>query len=247
HQPVLRAEQPQGGVVMELWQEPLDRDAGVDDDDHRARSRRISTALSLNRRRRNIARTRSIRASTSAGLAAEACSRTSLSSAWSERRKRGAVEPPLGVPEPGAPEGLRAVEEALLHLDADGDQGTLVVGPQRLEDLVVADDPCAPVHTERLLAARDEEDRPDVRVLEEVPHPVQSPVARSVRDHEVAVVEDADEPRRGALRRDVAPPLGARRGQEEEGRPRDESAAVLVEDGDVLLDRPVARRAQQVP
>src|SRR5437773_440692 len=57
----------------------------------------------------------------------------------------------------------------------------------------------------------------------------------------------ADEPRRVALRRDVAPPLGARRGQEEEGRPRDESAAVLVEDGDVLLDRPVARRAQQVP
>src|SRR5947208_12268575 len=29
------------------------------------------------------------------------------------RRERGAVEPPLGAPEPGAPEGLRAVEEAL--------------------------------------------------------------------------------------------------------------------------------------
>src|SRR5437773_2379659 len=72
-------------------------------------------------------------------------------------------------------------------------------------------------------------------------------LARPRRDHEVAVVDDADEPRRVALRRDVAPPLGARRGQEEEGRPRDESAAVLVEDGDVLLDRPVARRAQQVP
>src|SRR5437762_12408403 len=86
------------------------------------------------------------------------------------RRERGAVEPPLGAPEPGAPEGLRAVEEALLHFDADGDQGALVVGPHRLEELVVADDPCAPVHTERLLAARDEEDRPDVRVLEEVPH-----------------------------------------------------------------------------
>src|SRR5439155_890648 len=68
------------------------------------------------------------------------------------RRERGAVEPPLGAPEPGAPEGLRAVEEALLHFDADGDQGALVVGPHRLEELVVADDPCAPVHTERLLA-----------------------------------------------------------------------------------------------
>src|SRR3989454_4029380 len=163
------------------------------------------------------------------------------------RRERGAVEPPLGVPEPGAPEGLRAVEEALLHLDADGDQGTLVVGPHRLEDLVVADDPCAPVPTERFLAARDEEDRPDVRVLEEVTHPVQSLVARPVRDHEVAVVEDADEPRRVALGRDVAPPLGARRGQEEEGRAPDEGTAVLVKDGDVLPDRPVARRAQEVP
>src|SRR3989449_7999912 len=122
------------------------------------------------------------------------------------RRKRGAVEPPLGVPEPGAPEGLRAVEEALLHLDADGDQGTLVVGPQRLEELVVADDPCAPVHTERFLAARDEEDRPDVRVLEEVPHPVQPPVARPVRDHEVAVVEGAGEARRAAPGRGGAPP-----------------------------------------
>src|SRR5947208_1504408 len=54
HQPVLRAEQPQGGVIMELWQEPLNRDAFDDDDGHRARSRRISIALSLNRRRRNV-------------------------------------------------------------------------------------------------------------------------------------------------------------------------------------------------
>src|SRR2546425_3594966 len=163
------------------------------------------------------------------------------------RRERGAVGPPLGAPELGAPEGLGAVEEALFHLDADGDQGTLVAGPHRLEELVAANDPRAPVHTERLLTARDEEDRPDVRVLEEVTHPVQSLVARPVRDHEVAVVEDADEPRRVTLGRDVAPPLGARRGQEEKGRPRDEGAAVLVEDGDVLLDRPVARRAEQVP
>src|SRR5438132_1305013 len=163
------------------------------------------------------------------------------------RRERGAVEPPLGAPELGAPEGLRAVEEALLHLDADGDQGSLVVGRQRLEDVVVADDPRAPVHTERFLAARDEEDRPDVRVLEEVPHPVQSPVARPVRDHEVAIVEDADEAWRVALGRDVASPLGARRSQEEEGQAPDEGTAVLVKDGDVLLDRPVARRAQEVP
>src|SRR2546426_12843472 len=157
------------------------------------------------------------------------------------RRKRGAVEPPLGVPEPGAPEGLWAVEEALLHLDADGDQGALVVGPHRLEELVVADDPCAPVHTERFLAARDEEDRPDVRVLEEVPHPVQPPVARPVRDHEVAVVEDADEARRVALGRDVASPPRAPRSQEEEGRPRDEGAAGARGDGDGLLDPPVPR------
>src|SRR5919198_264100 len=61
------------------------------------------------------------------------------------RRERGAVEPPLGVPELGTPEGLRAVEEALLDLDADGDQGTLAVGGQPLEDLVVANDPRAPV------------------------------------------------------------------------------------------------------
>src|SRR5439155_1035292 len=66
------------------------------------------------------------------------------------RRERGAVEPPLGVPEPGAPEGLRAVEEALLDLDTDGDQGTLVVGRQQLEDLRVTNDRGAPVHAEGL-------------------------------------------------------------------------------------------------
>src|SRR3989449_11284845 len=72
------------------------------------------------------------------------------------RRERGAVEPPLGVPEPGATEGLRAVEEALLDLDTDRDQRALVVGRQRLEDVGVANDRRAPVHAERLLAARDE-------------------------------------------------------------------------------------------
>src|SRR5213078_1707051 len=110
------------------------------------------------------------------------------------RRERGAVEPPLGVPERGAPEGLWAVEEALLDLDADGDQGALVLDHQRLEDLRVANDRGAPVHAERLLAARNEEDRPNVRVLEQVPHGVQALVAGPVGNHEVAVVEDADEP-----------------------------------------------------
>src|SRR2546430_3442603 len=78
------------------------------------------------------------------------------------RRERSAVEPPLGVPELGASEGLRAVEEALLHLEADGDQRALAVGGQRLEDLRVANDRSAPVHPERLLAARDEEDHAGV-------------------------------------------------------------------------------------
>src|SRR2546428_13224434 len=56
------------------------------------------------------------------------------------RRERGAVEPPLGVPELGASEGLRAVEEALLHLEADGGQRALAVGGQRVQDLRVAHD-----------------------------------------------------------------------------------------------------------
>src|SRR2546429_130881 len=163
------------------------------------------------------------------------------------RRERGAVEPPLGVPEPGAPEGLRAVEEALLDLDPDGDQGALVVGRQQLEDLRVTNDRGAPVHAERLLAARNEEDRPDVRVLEQVSHAVQALVARPIGDYEAAVVEDADEPGRVALGRDVARARATRRRQEEEGRARDERAAVLVQDGDVFLERPLARRAHQLP
>src|SRR2546430_14402974 len=163
------------------------------------------------------------------------------------RRERSAVEPPLGVPELGAAEGLRAVEEALLHLEADGDERALAVGDQRLEDLRRANARSAPVPPERLLAARDEEDHAGVRVLEQVPHAVQALVAGPVGDHEVAVVEDADEPGHVALRRDVAPPPRTRRRQEKEGRPRDEVAAVRVQDGDVLLDRALARRADQLP
>jgi len=79
---------------------------------------------------------------------------------------------------------------------------------------LVADDPRAPVHTQRLLAPGDQEDQPDVRVLEDVAHAVEPLVADPVGNREVVLVEHADEAGRIALGRDVAAAGGARRRQQ---------------------------------
>src|SRR6185295_16063804 len=56
------------------------------------------------------------------------------------RGQPGHVGPALPVPETGALEGLRAVQEALLDLDADGHLGPLPLHLQPGQDLRVADD-----------------------------------------------------------------------------------------------------------
>src|SRR6266404_9961862 len=56
------------------------------------------------------------------------------------RGQRGHVGPALPIPESGALEGLRAVQEALLDLDADRHLGPLPLHLQPGQDLRVADD-----------------------------------------------------------------------------------------------------------
>src|SRR5262245_48096873 len=80
-------------------------------------------------------------------------------------REQRAIGPPGRLPEPGAPERLGAMEKALLDLDADSEEGLLAARGQRGQDLLVADDRGSPVHAQRLLPPRDQEDEAHVGVL----------------------------------------------------------------------------------
>src|SRR5882724_5523281 len=139
------------------------------------------------------------------------------------RRRAEACEiwPARRLPEPRALERLRAVQEDLLDLDADGEARHLAVHGQRGEQVGVACDARAPVDAQGLAARGDEEEQADVGIGEDVAHAVQALVARPVGDHEVRVVEHAHETRGVALGRHVAAPVGARRGQQHEWRVRD--------------------------
>src|SRR5581483_10816566 len=84
------------------------------------------------------------------------------------RGQSGDVRPALALPEPGALEGLGAVEEALLDLDPDRDLRRLAVGREPGQDLRVAQHAGASVDAQGVLAAGDQEDEADVRVLHDV-------------------------------------------------------------------------------
>ena len=93
------------------------------------------------------------------------------------------------------------------------------------------------VDPQRLAHAGDQEDHADIRVLDDVDQAVDAPVSGPVGNGDGAVVDDMDEARRIALRRHVSRAVAARRGQDQEGRERDEVAAVLVQLRDRLLRR----------
>ena len=133
------------------------------------------------------------------------------------------------------------MQERLLDLDADGERRALAARHHPIEDLVVLDDPRAAVDAQGVLAAGDQEDQPDVRVLEDVAHTVELLVAEPVGDGEAMLVEHQHEPGRVALRRDVAATRGAGRCEQQERRPLDERATVLVEPGLFLQESPLAR------
>src|SRR5262245_30016240 len=160
-------------------------------------------------------------------------------------REQPAIRPPGGIPEPGAPERLGTVEEALLDLHADGEKGLLAPRGQPGQDVFVAHDGGAAVHAQRLLPARDQEDQTHVGIREDVAHAIEPLVARPVGDDQPILVQDVHEARLIALGRDIALARGIRGRQQQEWRERDEPAARLVQRGALLLDRPLARRAQQ--
>src|SRR5438034_7075270 len=123
------------------------------------------------------------------------------------RRQAGDVGPARRLPESRAFERLRAVDEHLLDLDADGETRDLVRHGQGGEQVGVARDAGPAVHAQRLAAAGHEEEQSHARVGEDVPHAVEPLVARPIGQYEVGVVEGALEPRGfGPLRDTSASP-----------------------------------------
>ena len=57
---------------------------------------------------------------------------------------------------------------------------------------LIARHPGAAVHAQRLVPSRDEEDQPDVRVGQQVQHPVQALVAGTIGDDQPVRVEHLD-------------------------------------------------------
>ena len=82
----------------------------------------------------------------------------------------------------------------LVDLDADAEHRALGPDGHPPEDLLVARDPRAPVHAQRLLEPGNEEEEAHVRVLEDVLHIVEPPVARTIGDDEAALAEHEHEP-----------------------------------------------------
>src|SRR5512144_1315007 len=163
------------------------------------------------------------------------------------RGQPGHVGPALPLPEPGALEGLRAVEEALLDLDTDRHLRPFALHLQPAQDLAVPDDAGPTVHAQGVLATGDQEDHPDVRVLHDVGQPVDAVVADPVRDHEVGVVEHHHEAGRVPLRGDVTAARAVGRGEQHEGRAGDELAGVPVEVRALLEPRALSRRPEDGP
>ena len=137
------------------------------------------------------------------------------------------------------------MQEDLLHFDTDRETGDLAPDRHRGEQVGVARDARATIHPQRLATGRHEEQQPDVRIGQDVPHAVEPFVAGSIRNHEVRVVQHADESRGIALRRHVAASRSVGGCQQHERCVRDERAAVLVQASDLLLQRDLARAAEQ--
>ena len=139
------------------------------------------------------------------------------------------------------------MQEALLDLDADRHLGPLPLHLQPGQDLLVADDAGAAVDAQGVLAAGDQEDQPEVRVLHDVGEAIDAVVADPVRDREVGVVQDHHEAGRVALGGDVAAARRTRGGDQHEGGPGDERAGVRVEPAAILPHRALAGGAEERP
>lgn len=93
--------------------------------------------------------------------------------------------------------------EHLVDLD-DHDDGRAVSAHEHLVEVRgVGAEPRPPVDPQRVAAAGDERQQADVWVGEDVVEAVGSAVTGPVGDRDRAIVEDAHEPGRVALRRDV--------------------------------------------
>src|SRR5262249_15807432 len=91
--------------------------------------------------------------------------------------------------------------------------------------------------------ARDEENKPDIRVLQDIAERVETPIAQTVRDRKRPFIEHPDKAGRISLRRNVDHPARSHRSDEDKGRVRDEAATVFVNDAHDLVEGPLQRLA----
>ena len=149
-------------------------------------------------------------------------------------RQLGAIDVPLGVPEVGAQQRLRALRVRLLDLDEDPEPRHLPLHLARGEQLRVVDDPRAAVDAKRVVDARDQEQQRDPVVLEQVRERVGELVSRPVGQEQRPLVEDPDEAGRIAARRHVEPAVGPAGRDDDERRALDELPRERVEPVDDL-------------
>ena len=149
------------------------------------------------------------------------------------RRARELV-PRLGVPDPTAPERLRAVDVHGADTDPDRDlRAAQLVVPEG-QDLGVGREAGGPLDPQRLVPPGDHEEQACVRVGHDVGQRVQQVVAAEIRDRQPVLVEGPHEAGRAAAGRDVAVAVGVRGREQAERRAGDESAGLFVDASDLL-------------
>ena len=116
----------------------------------------------------------------------------------------GELRPRLGLPRPAAPERLGAMDEQLAGFDDEGRLRSPQLGMVPVEDVVGRADRGRAVDAQRVVEPGDEEQQPDLRVVDHVLQRVEAVVAAEVGDCDVGVVEHRDEPGWAATRRHVA-------------------------------------------
>ena len=92
-------------------------------------------------------------------------------------------------------ERLGAVVEDLFHLNQERQPEASSADDHVVEERRLTDQPGPAVDAQRVIPAWDQEQQADLRVAEDVPEPVEPPVARTVRDRDRGVVQHLGEAR----------------------------------------------------
>src|SRR5947209_17824435 len=160
-----------------------------------------------------------------------------------ERRPLAFRDVLLRVPQIRPDQRLAAMEIDLFGGDQAAAPRHLAVDRQRLQQRRIGGDPGAAVDPQGLVDPGDEEDQPHSGGGEQIADRVDPVVAEPVRNQQRLVIEHLDETRRIALRRSVAAAGRVARSDYQKWRERDEGARMLLQPGQLLLDRALHRLA----